>query len=761
MTEQPEQPLSFPRHAARTRNFTLGRPRSVTVGADGARVVFLRSASGTDPANALWVLDVAGGAERLVADPATLLTAGDDDVPPEERARRERMREIGGGIVGYDADAVASKAAFALSGRLFLADLVTGGATELPAAGPVIDPRLDPTGSRVAYVTGGALHVVEIDGSGGHQVAGEGDEDVSWGVAEFVAAEEMDRSRGYWWAPDGRRLLVARVDESPVRRWHIGDPAHPDQPPTPLRYPAAGTPNAGVTASVVDLDGGRVDVDWDTDALPYLGNAGWRGDRSPYLLVQSRDQRSVRLLEVDPDTGSARTLGEETSTTWVPLHTGLPAWLADGRLVRLTTRLDTTALAVDDDVVTPPGLQVTAVAQVGDDWVLLEASEEPAERHLFRWSASAGLERLSQAPGMYRGTAGGDVLAVESATLETPGTTWTVLREGTEVARLTSYADTPDLRAAPRLIRTGARELRTAVVLPRDDVRPDGPLPVLMAPYGGPHFRMVMTAHNPYLESQWLADQGFAVVVADGRGTGGRGHAWDHGIHLDLATQALEDQVDALQGVADQLPGELDLGRVAISGWSFGGYLAALAVLRRPDVFHAAVAGAPVTDWRLYDTHYTERYLGDPNTDPDVYRRSSPGPHRAAAVGRDPPGHPGGRRGEPPPPAGGVPAVGPGDAPSGPPRGAWENVAWAPRRRPALHVRRHRARETGHSEARSSATTAPAGQRPSSGCSVRASTSTSRSSRRWSAVTSTTCPAPGSRSRTSVPSTTPTGGSSS
>jgi len=273
--------------------------------------------------------------------------------------------------------------------------------------------------------------------------------------------------------------------------------------------------------------------------------------------------------------------------------------------------------------VTPPGLQVTAVAQVGDDWVLLEASEDPAERHLFRWSASAGLERLSQAPGMYRGTAGGDVLAVESATLETPGTTWTVLREDTEVARLTSYADTPDLRAAPRLIRTGARELRTAVVLPRDDVRPDGPLPVLLAPYGGPHFRMVMTAHNPYLESQWLADQGFAVVVADGRGTGGRGHAWDHGIHLDLATQALEDQVDALQGVADQLPGELDLGRVAISGWSFGGYLAALAVLRRPDVFHAAVAGAPVTDWRLYDTHYTERYLGDPNTDPDVYRRSS------------------------------------------------------------------------------------------------------------------------------------------
>jgi dipeptidyl-peptidase-4 len=623
MSDRPAEPLSFPRHEARTRRFSLGRPRSLTVADDGSRVVFLRSAGGTDPVNALWVLDVDRGAERLVADPATLLAAGDDDVPPEERARRERMREIGGGIVGYDADGGATKAAFALSGRLFLADLVSGGATELPAAGPVIDPRLDPTGSRVAYVTAGALHVVELDRSGGRRVVGEAGDDVAWGVAEFVAAEEMGRSRGYWWAPDGRRLLVARVDESPVQRWHIADPAHPEQPAQEVRYPVAGTPNAVVTVAVVDLDGGRVDVAWDTGALPYLTTAGWPAGRTPYLVAQSRDQRTLRAFEVDPDTGTARAFRTQTSTTWVPLHPGLPAWLADGRLVGLVDRDDTTSLAVDDDVVTPPGLQVSAVAQVGEDQVLLEASEEPTERHLYRWSSSGGLERLTHAPGMYRGTAGGSILALEAMTLDTPGTTTTILRDGTEIARLTSYADTPTLRAAPRLIRTGERELRTAVVLPRDEVRPDGPLPVLMAPYGGPHFAMVVTAHNAYLEPQWFADQGFAVVVADGRGTGGRGPRWDHGIHLDLATQALEDQVDALHGAAEQLPGELDLERVGISGWSFGGYLAALAVLRRPDVFHAAVAGAPVTDWTLYDTHYTERYLGDPYADPDVYRRSS------------------------------------------------------------------------------------------------------------------------------------------
>jgi dipeptidyl-peptidase 4 len=618
-----DQPLSYPRHAARSRNFTLGRPRSITVADDGSRVVFLRSASGTDPVNALWVLDVDTAKERLVADPGQLLTAGDDDVPPEERARRERMREVGGGVVGYDADDACTTAVFALSGRLFVADLLDGGATELPVAGAVIDPRLDPTGARVAYVTGGALHVVEVDGSGGRQVVGEEDDDVAWGVAEFVAAEEMGRSRGYWWAPDGHRLLVARVDESPVQRWHIADPAHPEQPAAQVRYPAAGTPNAVVSLAVVDLDGGRVDVTWDCGALPYLATAGWPEQRAPYVAAQSRDQRTLRLLEVDAGSGSTSMIGEETSSIWVPLHAGLPSWLADGRRVRLAEHLGTTSLALDDEVVTPPGLQVTAVPQVGDDWVLLEAAEEPTERHLYRWTATAGLERLTTEPGVHRGVAGGDVLVLESATLADPGTTAAVTRGGIAVTELTSYADTPALRTAPRLMRVGARELRTAVVLPHDDVRPEGPLPVLLAPYGGPHFRMVASAHDWYLEAQWFADQGFAVVIADGRGTGGRGPAWDHEIHLDLAGPALEDQVDALHGVAEQYAGELDLARVGISGWSFGGYLAALAVLRRPDVFHAAVAGAPVTDWTLYDTFYTERYLGTPDDQPEVYRRSS------------------------------------------------------------------------------------------------------------------------------------------
>jgi dipeptidyl-peptidase-4 len=170
-------------------------------------------------------------------------------------------------------------------------------------------------------------------------------------------------------------------------------------------------------------------------------------------------------------------------------------------------------------------------------------------------------------------------------------------------------------------LAAGEREIRTALLLPSGDH--PRPLPVLVDPYGGPGFQRVIRARDAFLQSQWLADQGFAVVVADGRGTPGRGAAWERAVHLDLAGPVLEDQVDALRATAEAKPGVLDLERVAIRGWSFGGYLAALAVIRRPDVFHAAIAGAPVTDWALYDTHYTERFLGTPQEQPDAYERSS------------------------------------------------------------------------------------------------------------------------------------------
>jgi dipeptidyl-peptidase-4 len=212
------------------------------------------------------------------------------------------------------------------------------------------------------------------------------------------------------------------------------------------------------------------------------------------------------------------------------------------------------------------------------------------------------------------------VTVLSSSRTDTSGASVRVLRDGKQVAEIASYAEEPVLRARPRLVEAGTHRIPAAVLLPAGHRESDGPLPVLLDPYGGPHGQRVFAAQNPYLTSQWFADQGFAVIVADGRGSPGRSPAWEKAVK-DNFPLTLDDQIEALHALAGTFP--LDLERVAIRGWSYGGYLAAMAVLRRPDVFHAAVAGAPVTDLRLYDTHYTERYLGDPVERPEVYLANS------------------------------------------------------------------------------------------------------------------------------------------
>src|SRR5262249_47036138 len=213
----------------------------------------------------------------------------------------------------------------------------------------------------------------------------------------------------------------------------------------------------------------------------------------------------------------------------------------------------------------------------------------------------------SSGPGSHAAVVGGTTTVLVTAHADAPLSTATVVRgDGTRID-VTSHAEDPGLRPAPRLSRSGPHELPTALLLPRSWSPGDAPLPVLLDPYGGPHHGMVHAAARGYLESQWWADQGFAVVVADGRGTPGT-PSFEGAVAFDRATAPVEDQVAALAAVAADNPGMLDLDRVAIRGWSFGGYLAALCVLERPDLFHAAVAGAPVTQWRLYDTAYTERY---------------------------------------------------------------------------------------------------------------------------------------------------------
>jgi dipeptidyl-peptidase 4 len=255
--------------------------------------------------------------------------------------------------------------------------------------------------------------------------------------------------------------------------------------------------------------------------------------------------------------------------------------------------------------------------------VLFSASQDPAEIQLWTCEPGSGPAPLTRAAGVHGGTRAGGVTVVTGRSLEHDGARVHVERDGLTIANITSRAEPLGLDLRIEQFRAGPSQLATAVLLPSWHVPGTGPLPVLLSPYGGPALQLVLRARSWWFgEAQWFAEQGFAVVVADGRGTPGRGPAWDRTVRGDIGGPVLDDQVTALHAAAERYP-DLDLRRVAIRGWSFGGFLAALAVLRRPDVFGAAVAGAPVCDQRLYDTFYKERFLGHPDAEPGNYRRCS------------------------------------------------------------------------------------------------------------------------------------------
>ncbi len=717
---------SFPRQQARTRGFRLGAPSAFTPSADGRRVVFVRSGSGTDPVGRLWVVDVADNgelSERCVVDPAALLV-GPEDLPAAERARRERLREGGGGITGYATDRDVTVAAFVLSGVPYIvalaptADGRSAPVREVPAPGPVVDPRPDPTGRFLAYASGGGLYVVDLaarpassaeDASAESIVAGpESDPStgqfmqiiaravirttpaglqralcppeggtVAWGLADFVAAEELDRYRGFWWLADGSGLLVERYDEAPVATWWIADPAAPDREPRSHRYPAAGAANADVSLWLVRLDRGpatadttaagsmpsdtpasaepprvgdgsatrragrsgdalgstRLPVAWDAAEFPYLTTVSVTTYGQPVIALLTRDQRRQLILEVDPTTGATTVLRERTDPHWVDVVPGVPTRAPGGGLLEVVVdaKTDTYRLVLNDEPLSPPDLQVRAVLDVSADAVVIQAGHDPLIDTAQLLSYAGNSVSMPSGSSMSTARRAGPLVVTSATDRDRCNREYVIWRDWpapgtgqaadgpTRLGEIRSLAEQPPSTPRVHLLRAGARNLVTAVLFPTGHVPGSRRLPVVLAPYGGPHAQRVVSAGLAYGRDQWLADQGFVVVIADGRGTPGRGPSWDRAVSRDLAGPVLDDQIAALHEAAATWPDDVDLTRVGIHGWSFGGYLAALAVLRRPDVFHAAVAGAPVTDWRLYDTAYTERYLGDPTTDLGPY----------------------------------------------------------------------------------------------------------------------------------------------
>ncbi|WP_427788057.1 prolyl oligopeptidase family serine peptidase [Bifidobacterium catenulatum subsp. kashiwanohense] len=731
----------FPRKKARTLRFSCGVPRSARVIADGSRALFLRSDGSEDTVTSLWmsVIDENGNAsEMLLADPRTLLADADaEDVPAEERARRERAREGGSGIVGYSTDVSGNRVTFTINGQLFLTDIAAGVtraiAIEEDELKPVLNPRISPDGQHVMYTTGTYLVNVDLADTAFDTASGDDDceigdaisvvasipQDGEWkiGLAEFAAGEEMDRYDGFWWSPDSKYVLFETYDESPEPIWHLSDPANPANPARSNRYPQALTANANVRLTLLELGFdsdnccyGAIanEVQWDHETYEYLAAVSWTSGHEPIILVQDRRQQHDQVLAIhvgepiatmrDAENGftddegdqvetfsiaipeyaegerpgSTRVLEEHSNAYWLDLIHGTPAFTPNGRLICAMNDMDadTNRLTANGVPFTPAGLQVREVLDVTDDDVLCVVQRTPEllpdDSLPFLWQSNAAdhdarsfdvvsirydgtWEPLTYAPGQWAISRAGNGCVVtgrgmDDATVQMQHcmNIATTDENGTDVASMVvapieNHAEPPGFTPNVHFTRLGERGLYTAIVLPSasSEYAHADTLPVLMKPYGGPGFQQVVESQSFYWDAQWWADQGYIVVTADGRGTTGRGPKWDRAIYETMKSVTLEDQVDAVRALPEALATlavqenkessettipQPDLNRVAMIGWSYGGFLSALAVLEAPETFAAACAGAPPTDWTLYDTHYTERYLG---LDPAVYERNS------------------------------------------------------------------------------------------------------------------------------------------
>jgi dipeptidyl-peptidase-4 len=605
---------SFAQQKAATRHYTLGAPRSFTLVGD--QVLFLRSSSGLDPQNALWRW--ADGVESILVDPRDLLVDA-ANLPAAERARRERMREQGGGITAYSTDEEGTRVVFALGGTLWSVNLASGEATSHEVKGPVIDPQLSPDGTQVAWSTGTSVELLSFANSQARTLRATSAANTQVGLADFIAGEELGRTRGFWWSPESRSLLIQETDESPVQTWWISDNANPATPPREVRYPQAGTANAIVRLFHVTLDGSSAEIEWDRTNFEYLVRVHWT--KFGPALITLANRRQTQLTTFELNAAGLKEVAVAANSAFVEVIPGQPAWDGEGKLVTIEDfmEIDTRALCIEGTAISPRDIQILGLIGVSDDGYLVSATSNATNRGVAFVNKAGELSWLAT-DGVNASSAIADGLRLAIGTdLNSWNRHYELLRGNEVIHNFVSHAQKPELELNLHTISTGPHEVNTAVLFPTGHEHGCAKLPVLVRPYGGPHGAQVLNSSYNYAEDQWWADQGFVVIVADGRGTPARGPRWERAIHKDFVTAVLADQISALNDVAATWPGDVDLERVGISGWSFGGYLAALAVLKAPEHFHVAIAGAPVTRFDWYDTAYTERYLGLPTENPEAY----------------------------------------------------------------------------------------------------------------------------------------------
>lgn len=624
--------LAFLENLTQTRGFRLGRPTAVQLTPDGSTALFLRGLA-RSPELRLYAFDVKTGAVREVITPEQVLGGKKEVLSDAEKAQRERMRVSVRGFTSYDLSHDGSQVLVSLSGRAYLVPLSGGAAREVAGPGakgePIFDARLSPDGKSVAFVRGGELWIGGTAGGAARQLTHGATATRTHAQAEFIAQEELGRFKGYWWAPDSKALVYEEADSSGVEQLYLADPADEFKPPQQQPYPRPGKPNVKIAFGIVPAAGGETRwIEYDHARYEYVARVEWAENARPTLLLLTRDQKDLSLVSADPATGKTHELLHEHDDAWLNVDSPRQGggreyrWLPDGSAFLWTTEShgawQLELRGRDGKLLrelTPPDFGLAALAGIDAraGTALLERAAEPIDTQLWEVPLKGGAPRaLTQGPASHEAVFAREsrAHALTEVPRQGPPTVQIVRADGSSAGVLPSVAEQAPFSVNLSLAKVGPEGFWTATIKPHDfDAAKK--YPVIVQVYGGPHSRTVHATDTAYISAQWIADHGYIVVSADGRGTPGRGRAWERVIQDRFAEVPLADQVAALRALAQREP-SMDLTRVGIIGHSFGGFMSALSVMRRPDVFRAGVAGAPVVDWLNYDTAYTERYLGVP-----------------------------------------------------------------------------------------------------------------------------------------------------
>lgn len=624
--------------------------RGVRLSPDGGLVTYLQPKPEDQTALDLWAAPTSGdAAPRRLIDSASLAGGGAAQTEAE-KARRERQRISEHGVVEYAWDEQGRRILVPVSGELYLVEVATGQITRRIARGPdgadAVDARLSPKGGFLSFVRDGALYVAPVDGGEARAVTPRGEGTVAYATAEFVAQEEFARDTGYWWSPDERHIAFTRTDEAAipeVERVSIGTSA---ASLVRQRYPRVGGPNVDIALFIRDLGAGKdVKVDLGPDSDIYLLHADWSPDGAIlYVQRQNRAQTRIDLLAVDPATGAARVVLSETQIPWIdptidfrPLKDGF-LWVSarsglyhlyrydlQGRLLRDATPGKAFNLGSVDRQAGVVGIdEARGIAYV-------QASEGGAlERHLYAadLNRSAPPRRLSREPGWWTVLVGKQANAFVG-TWSNPTTPPSTALFGMDGGLRRFIVDN---RLAPghpywpyaaglqkpefgQIDAEDGQKLDWALVKPHD-FDPGRRYPVIVDVYGGPGRQKVRKAWRSPAERLWL-EAGYLVFQLDNRGASGRGVRFEAPIHKALGGPELRDQMAGVRFLKS-LP-FVDGDRIGVTGSSYGGYMT-LRLLTEPGSGVAAgAAHAAPSDWRLYDTHYTEHYMGRPQDDPAAY----------------------------------------------------------------------------------------------------------------------------------------------